>query len=213
MTAPASRVRAIIVTVIALALAAVTIPVVVIAVERRAERPSGCLAPNRTMNLYAEELPREGGRIRIGWGTSPSNASIPGPLIDLTEGDCIAITVTNDVSYATLAELWRDEHGSDPSPEDPIGISLHVHGVKYTTASDGTIDNDSWVAPGKTRTYVWYAAPRLTVGGRVVSLGTAGYWWYHDHVAGTDHGTGGLKSGLFGGVVVGRPGDLRPLRT
>lgn len=174
-------------------------------------QPAACIEPNRRMTLYAEELPREEGKIRIGWGRTPESASIPGPLIELVEGDCIAITVVNDVARSTLEELWAVYHdGQPPTPEDAVGISLHVHGVKYTPRSDGTVQNDSWVPPGGRRTFVWYAAPRATVGGRVVSLGTAGYWWYHDHIAGTDHGTGGLDAGLFGGMIVRRPGDLRP---
>ncbi len=101
-----------------------------------------------------------------------------------------------------------------PDPDYPLGVSLHVHGVKYTQPSDGTMHSGSWVPPGGSRTYVWYAEPRSVAGdGRVVSHGTAGYWWYHDHVAGTDHGTGGVGSGLFGALVVRRAGDRLPDRT
>lgn len=204
---PRSRRGAAVVTMGAFLLAAT--PVVVVAQDHA--QPTGCVTPNKRMTLYAEELPREDGRIRLGWGLTRQNASIPGPMIELVEGDCIAITVVNDVSYATLAELWRAHHdGANPEPDDAVGISLHVHGVKYTPSSDGTVQNDSWVPPKSSRTFVWYAAPRATVGGRVASLGTAGYWWYHDHIAGTDHGTGGVGAGLFGGMIVRRPGDLRP---
>ncbi|MBW3657060.1 MAG: multicopper oxidase domain-containing protein [Actinobacteria bacterium] len=177
--------------------------------------PAGCTKATRTIHLTAYELPRAAdGSIRLGWGTrpdDPGSASIPGPLIELIEGDCVDVSVTNRVPAATLEEL-RDRY---PQPHGtPLGVSLHVHGVKYTASSDGTAHTGSWVPPGETRTYTWYAAPRVVTAGRVTSMGTAGYWWYHDHVAGTSHGTGGLDAGLFGGVVVRRPTDvLRPDRS
>lgn len=171
--------------------------------------PDGCVHPNRTVRLYAYELPRSAtGAIRLGWGTrpdDPTSASIPGPLLELIEGECVAITVTNHIPAATLQEL-KDQHGG--GKDLPLGISLHVHGVKFTPASDGTTHTGSWVPPGGTRTYIWYAAPRTVTAGRVTSQGTAGTWWYHDHVSGTAHGSGGQGAGLFGGVVVRRAQDL-----
>lgn len=165
-----------------------------------------CNEPARRVFLYASQLPNSPeGDVRIGYGLTPDSASTPGPMMEMIEGECVAITLTNLVPAATLLAL-QDEPG-------PIGVSLHVHGVKYTVNSDGTAHTNSYVPPGETRTYKWYAAPRLAVAGRVVSLGTAGYWWYHDHVVGTTHGTGGLNAGLFGGLVVRRPGDLRPDHT
>ena len=173
--------------------------------------PAGCVSANKAMTLYAVQLPNDrDGRIRLGYGLTPKTASFPGPLIELIEGDCIAITVVNDVPARTLAAM-RDRSGG--GHHLPLGVSLHVHGVKYTAASDGTVHSGSFVPPGQARTYTWYAAPRVTVGQRVASLGTAGYWWYHDHVVGTDHGTAGVDAGLFGGLVVRRPGDLKPVRT
>ncbi len=41
----------------------------------------------------------------------------------------------------------------------------------------------------------------------------AGYWHYHDHVVGTEHGTGGIHKGLYGPVIVRRVGDLLPDKT
>jgi FtsP/CotA-like multicopper oxidase with cupredoxin domain len=183
-----------------------------------ADLPAGCVEPNRHLSLYAVELPRVDGQVRLGYGVTPDSASYPGPTIEMIEGECLAITVTNDVPESTLAELRDDPRVGmiDPDPANPLplGISLHVHGVKYTQSSDGTMHTGSWVPPGQSRTYVWYAEPRtLAADGRVISHGTAGYWWYHDHVAGTDHGTGGLASGLFGALVVRRPGDPLPDRT
>jgi manganese oxidase len=171
-------------------------------------QPAGCSTPNRRMTLYAEQLAPdpESGDVRLGWGLTPTTASIPGPLIQMVEGDCLAITVVNDVSAETLRTLRTD-------PDAPIGVSLHVHGVKYRPASDGTKHADSWVAPGTSRTFVWYAQPRVVAAGKVTSNGTAGAWWYHDHVVGTVHGTGGIEAGLVGGLVVRRATDPVPDRS
>ncbi|MEO3779415.1 multicopper oxidase domain-containing protein [Micromonospora sp. B11E3] len=168
-----------------------------------AERPDGCAKPDRSTQLYAVELPKDGTQIRLGYGTTPQNASYPGPTIEMTEGECLAITLTNMVPAATLEQLRTD-------PAHPLGVSLHVHGVKYTQLSDGTVQSGSFVPPGQSRTYTWYAQPRNN---RTGALGTAGYWWYHDHVVGGPHGTQGLGAGLFGGLVVRRPGDPKPDRT
>lgn len=171
------------------------------------DQPGGCVEPNRRMTLFAEQLPSSGDRLRLGWGLSPGTATSPGPVIEMTEGDCLAITVVNRVPRSTLESLRTD-------PTTPIGVSLHVHGVKYRPSSDGTAEADSFVPPGQSRTYVWYAAPRVVTAGRITSIGTAGTWWYHDHVVGTRHGTAGVSAGLVGGLVVRRAQDLpRPDRT
>lgn len=168
-----------------------------------AERPEGCVKPDRSIQLYAVELPKDGTQIRLGYGLTPETASYPGPLMEMMEGECLAITLHNLVPEATLAALRT-------SPDHPLGVSLHVHGVKYTQDSDGTVQSGSYVPSGGTRTYTWYAQPRNNKTG---AQGTAGYWWYHDHVVGGPHGTQGLSSGLFGGLVVRRPGDPKPDRT
>jgi FtsP/CotA-like multicopper oxidase with cupredoxin domain len=85
-----------------------------------------------------------------------------------------------------------------------------VHGVKYTQQSDGTGHNNSFVPPGESRTYTWFAKTPDKHDG---TPGTAGYWWYHDHVVGGPHGTQGIGAGLFGGVIVRRPGDPKPDHT
>ena len=148
--------------------------------------------------MYAEQLPStEEGDIRLGYGLTPQTASIPGPLIVLTEGDCIDITLHNNIPRDTLLELRKKYEGGGHLP---LGVSIHPHGVKYDRDSDGTAMNDSFVPPGESRVFTW----------RTVPLMTAGYWWYHDHVVGTHHGTGGIASGLFGGLIVRRNGDPRP---
>ncbi|MGR6319453.1 multicopper oxidase domain-containing protein [Micromonospora soli] len=168
-----------------------------------AERPDGCTKPDRTIQLYAVELPKDGTQVRLGYGLTPETASYPGPLMEMMEGECLAITLHNQVPEATLAALRTD-------PSHPLGVSLHVHGVKYTQDSDGTVQSGSYVPSGGSRTYTWYAQPRNN---RTGAQGTAGYWWYHDHVVGGPHGTQGLSAGLFGGLVVRRPGDPKPDRT
>jgi FtsP/CotA-like multicopper oxidase with cupredoxin domain len=172
---------------------------------RSAERPEGCVAPDRRIQLYAVELPRDPvtNQVRLGYGLTPETASYPGPTVEMIEGECLAITLHNQVPVATLEQLRTD-------PDHPLAVSLHAHGVKYTQTSDGTVHSDSYVPPGGSRTYIWFAKPRNTATG---SQGTAGYWWYHDHVVGGPHGTQGIGSGLFGGLVVRRQGDARPDRT
>lgn len=179
----------------------------------RGETPEGCLLPNRAMTMYVEELPRVGGKPRLGYGLTPDSASIPGPTIEMFEGECIAITIVNDVSADTLREIRNDPAIGGGDADDPLGVSLHVHGVKYLPSSDGTFENDSLVPVGGSRTYVWYAQPRIQLGTGIITPGTAGYWWYHDHVVGTGHGTGGAASGLFGALIVRRPEDPKPDRT
>ncbi|NJC66555.1 multicopper oxidase domain-containing protein [Planosporangium flavigriseum] len=169
----------------------------------QAGQPEGCAKPNRSMDLYAVELPRDRGQIRLGYGRTPETASYPGPTIEMMEGECLAITLHNQVPIETLTQLRA-------KPEYPLGVSLHVHGVKYTEQSDGTAHSNSFVPPGESRTYTWYAKKPDKRDG---SPGTAGYWWYHDHVVGTPHGTQGVASGLFGAVIVRRPGDPKPAHT
>jgi manganese oxidase len=81
-------------------------------------------------------------------------------------------------------------------------ISLHVHGVHYNQDSDGTRHSGSFVKPGQQKVYQWRAA-----------AGTAGYWHYHDHVMGDDEGSGGILGGLYGGLIVRKPGDPKPAHT
>ncbi|MGW1651397.1 multicopper oxidase domain-containing protein [Streptomyces atratus] len=142
----------------------------------------------RHLKLYAEKL-TDG---RMGYGLEKGKASIPGPLIEINEGDTLHIEFENTMDV-------------------PAG--LHVHGVDYDIASDGTRLNKSIVEPGGTRTYTW----RTHVPGRrkdgTWQPGSAGYWHYHDHVVGTDHGTGGIRKGLYGPVIVRRKGDILPDKT
>ncbi|WP_335932965.1 multicopper oxidase domain-containing protein [Streptomyces sp. PTD5-9] len=142
----------------------------------------------RHLKLYAEKM-ADG---QMGYGLEKGRATIPGPLIELNEGDTLHIELHNAMDV-------------------PVG--LHAHGVDYDVASDGTRLNRSTVEPGGTRTYTW----RTHTPGRrrdgTWQPGSAGYWHYHDHAVGTDHGTTGIRKGLYGPLIVRRRGDVRPDRT
>lgn len=137
------------------------------------------------LTMVAERL----GTGKIGYGFEKGKASIPGPLIDIVEGDTVHIEFTN------LTD---------------VDASLHVHGVDYDIANDGTRMNKSHVEPGGTRTYTWRTHRPGKRADGTYREGSAGYWHYHDHVVGTDHGTGGIRQGLYGGLVVRREGDILP---
>ncbi|MGA5583185.1 multicopper oxidase domain-containing protein [Streptomyces thermodiastaticus] len=139
----------------------------------------------RHLTLYAEQL-ADG---RMGYGLARGKATVPGPLIELNEGDTLHIELVNTMDVA---------------------VSLHVHGLDYEITSDGTRMSSSHVEPGGTRTYTWRThAPGRRADG-TWRPGSAGYWHYHDHVVGTDHGTGGIRKGLYGPVIVRRKGDILP---
>ena len=178
------------------------------------DRPTGCVEPTRSLTLYAEELePFSDGRTRLGYGLAPGEATTPGPLIEMVEGECLAVTLVNNVPEATLRELRDDPATGSGDPSMPLGVSLHVHGVKYTASSDGTFETLSHVPPGESRTAVWYAAPQTVKGSELTSQGTAGAWWYHDHTVGTSHGTAGQNAGLVGGLMVRKAGEPVPDHT
>lgn len=146
-----------------------------------------CENPSSTISLFAEDM-RNG---KVGYGTAPGEPSIPGPTIDLTEGECVAISLTNNSGRR---------------------VSFHPHGVDYTVKSDGTRLNKSCVRPGRSRTYVIAAHAPVTRDDGTVDGGSAGYWHYHDHCMGTPHGTVGVSKGLFGALIVRRAGDPLPDR-
>lgn len=140
------------------------------------------------ITLFAEKL-ADG---QLGYGLERGKATVPGPLIEMVEGDTLYIDFENTLD---------------------VDVSLHAHGVDYDVASDGTRLNNSEVPPGGKRTYTWRThAPAKRADG-TFQPGSAGYWHYHDHVVGTDHGTGGIKAGLFGALVVRRKGDPLPDKT
>lgn len=151
-------------------------------------RPQVCDDPTDSISLFAKKL--KGGR--YGYGFTPQSASVPGPTIEMTEGDCLQINLVNDTDRK---------------------LSLHAHGVDYTVASDGTPLNSGCVKPGRAKTFVFQAHLPMTRADGTIDAGSAGYWHYHDHCMGTPHGTDGINRGLFGALIVRRQGDPLPART
>jgi len=147
--------------------------------------PPGCTSITDSITLFAERI----SATRIGYGLSPDKPTIPGPTIQMYEGDCVAVTLVNDTDQL---------------------VSLHPHGVDYTVLSDGTGINNGCVPPGRSKTYVWGSHPPQKRPDGTIEPGSAGYWHYHDHCMGTPHGTGGIDAGLFGALIIRRQGDLLP---
>jgi FtsP/CotA-like multicopper oxidase with cupredoxin domain len=146
------------------------------------------LGTTRHITIYAEPLP--GGL--YGYGLTPGKATIPGPLLEMWEGDTLQIELVNNTDKR---------------------LSIHPHGVDYKTESDGSPFNDSFNEPGETRTYTWGSHVQTQLDDGHWLPGSAGYWHYHDHALGGEHGTAGLRAGLYGGLVVRRRGDIVPDRT
>ncbi|WP_367128523.1 multicopper oxidase domain-containing protein [Saccharothrix sp. HUAS TT1] len=139
----------------------------------------------KRITLYAEALP---GNL-YGYGLAPGQATVPGPLLEVYEGDTLEITLVNNTDRR---------------------MSIHPHGVDYGVESDGSPLNASFNNPGETRTYTWRTREMSAASGRRWMPGSAGYWHYHDHAMGTDHGTLGIARGLYGALVVRRRGDVLP---
>ena len=116
------------------------------------------------------------------------HATIPGPTIELTEGDTVTISIFNAIP------------GNDAAVEGiSKQVSIHVHGVHYDILSDGTLkvinkNFDEGAGAGLVETYAvyeykWNVAP-----------GTAGTWAYHDHNYESHNGS--ENRGLFGAIIV-----------
>ncbi|WP_460392254.1 multicopper oxidase domain-containing protein [Actinophytocola sediminis] len=148
---------------------------------------NAALARTRRVTIYAEALPGN----QFGYGLEPGKATVPGPLLEIYEGDTLEIELVNSTAER---------------------LSIHPHGVSYDTNSDGSPLNDSFNEPGETRVYTWRTQTQYRASGGFYMPGSAGYWHYHDHALGSDHGTGGIARGLYGGLIVRRAGDLLPDR-
>ncbi len=119
-----------------------------------------------------------------------SEATIPGPTIELTEGDTVEISIFNEIFNNDVQV-----------PGISKQVSIHVHGVHYNILSDGTlkvinkVDDEgagAGLEPGavySVYTYTWNVAP-----------GTVGTWAYHDHNFETHNGA--EHRGLFGAIIV-----------
>lgn len=139
----------------------------------------------RRVTLYAENLSDN----MIGYGLEPGEASVPGPLIEMWEGDTLEVELVNNANKQ---------------------LSVHPHGVDYSIDSDGTPMNDSFNKPGERKTYEWRTHAPYKRDDGSWAPGSAGYWHYHDHAMGTPHGTEGIHRGLYGGLIVRRRGDTLP---
>jgi FtsP/CotA-like multicopper oxidase with cupredoxin domain len=171
-------------------LAGLVVPAAAVSLGGAAAAPAAA-APSkgttRRITMYAEELP--GGQ--YGYGLAPGKATIPGPVLEMWEGETLEIELVNTTGRR---------------------LSIHPHGVNYTVDSDGSPLNASFNEPGETRTYVWSTQTQYQAESGLWMPGSAGYWHYHDHALGTDHGTEGVRKGLYGALVVRRKGDLLPDR-
>jgi FtsP/CotA-like multicopper oxidase with cupredoxin domain len=139
----------------------------------------------RRVTIYAEKISDQ----LVGYGLAPGKATVPGPVLEMWEGDTLEIELVNTTDKT---------------------LSIHAHGVDYDVNSDGTPMNDSATLPGQRRTYVWRSHAGYRRKDGTWAEGSAGYWHYHDHAMGTDHGTEGLQKGLYGALIVRRRGDVLP---
>jgi manganese oxidase len=149
--------------------------------------PPARSAETKRVTMYAEELPND----QVGYGLAPGMASVPGPVLEMWEGQTLEITLVNNTTQR---------------------LSIHPHGVDYSVDSDGSPLNDSFNEPGQTRTYTWRSRTPFRSAGGAWMPGSTGYWHYHDHAMGGSHGTEGIRRGLYGALVVRRRGDLLPDR-
>ncbi|MDX6505324.1 MAG: hypothetical protein QOE29_2449 [Gaiellaceae bacterium] len=119
-------------------------------------------------------------RYTANFGAPMGPASIPGPLLEVNEGETLTVHFQNEVD---------------------VPITLHPHGIFYSNEMDGAYkgkftDPGGFVQPKKKFTYVWEA-----------HTGTAGNWLYHDH--GPMDPVPVFK-GLFGPLIVRDPSNPTP---
>jgi manganese oxidase len=157
------------------------------AVAAPAADPGGPQGATRQVTIYAEKISDQ----LVGYGLAPGKATVPGPVLEMWEGDTLQIELVNSTDKT---------------------LSIHPHGVDYDVHSDGTDMNDSVTPPGQRRTYVWRSHESYRRKDGTWAEGSAGYWHYHDHAMGTPHGTEGIQKGLYGALIVRRRGDVLPDR-
>ncbi|HVL63901.1 MAG TPA: multicopper oxidase domain-containing protein [Actinomycetota bacterium] len=144
-----------------------------------------CDEPTTSVTIHGVKK----GKAKYAYALPGEKPKIPGPTLEIAEGDCLHVTFENHADRR---------------------MSMHAHGVAYTVKSDGTPVNDSCVKPGETKEFVFRAPEASTRADGTVDPGSAGYWHYHDHCMGTPHGTTGVQKGLFGALIVRRAGDPLP---
>lgn len=95
------------------------------------------------------------------WGF---NNTVPGPVIKAKKGDTVAVHVTNNLEQPTI---------------------IHWHGIRLTSAMDGTSDVQTPIAPGETFEYRF-------------EVPDAGTFWYHSHENETEQ----MERGMYGALIV-----------
>jgi manganese oxidase len=130
----------------------------------------------KTFHLYATDgyLETADGRTLYIWGYSlenrPGSATLPGPLLEVNEGDIVKITLTN---------IGPSKEGVHHVPH-----TIHLHGLDVNQENDGVPDTAPPVRVGQSFTYVFEATH-------------AGTYWYHCHVDTVEHLTMGMYGALI----------------
>ncbi|KAI9482506.1 Cupredoxin [Zychaea mexicana] len=113
----------------------------------------------------------------------PQWQGLLGPILRAEVGDTLRVHLWNKASH---------------------DFSMHPHGVFYEFEMEGAVYKDakenSFVKPNDNFTYTWQVEPRSGPG---PADGDSLVWGYHSHVTEND-----IFTGLFGAIVVYRPGAL-----
>jgi manganese oxidase len=113
------------------------------------------------------------------------NRRVPGPVLEVTAGDRVELTLINETD----------------KPH-----SAHTHVVEFDEKSDGVGEHDGGFVDGDNNHGVAPAHGRVTVVWNAVFAGT---FPYHDHAGGHEGESDSMSAGLVGAVVV-HPPDDRP---
>lgn len=114
------------------------------------------------------------------FGSPLAAGSIPGPLLEVEEGQTLVVNFRNQTSAP---------------------VTMHPHGIHYAEEMDGAYkgaftDPGGFVQPGQEFQYRWFAQE-----------GTAGAWTYHDH---GPMDPIPLYKGLFGPLIIRPSGGTPP---
>ncbi|KAI8147273.1 Cupredoxin [Fennellomyces sp. T-0311] len=113
----------------------------------------------------------------------PQWQGLMGPVLRAEVGDTLHIHLWNNASH---------------------DFSMHPHGVFYEFEMEGAVykgaKEASFVKPGEKFVYEWQVQPRAGPGPKD---GDSLVWGYHSHVTEND-----IFAGLFGAIIVYRPGSL-----
>lgn len=131
--------------------------------------------PTRVFHLYAtdgEHRTADGATLYI-WGYSlrdePGTATLPGPTLEVYEGDHVEIVLTN--IGPSRPGVQRAAH------------TIHLHGLDVDQVNDGVPETGPSARVGESVTYRFVATH-------------AGTYWYHCHVETIEHLTMGMYGAL-----------------